>query len=113
MLEQEQRRPIGPVEVFEDQQDGRGARELPEQRRDCLEHQVALRLRPTGPLFETGQPALELWHQGSQVAGPDAESGPQLFGRGCLDVAPERLDERLERDDRILVVAAEEHEASP
>ena len=105
VAQQQQRRPPRPLQVLDDEhQRARGGR-LAEQRRDRLEQPVAavlaLRRRPRGQRLSAGQ----LRHQRRQRLEVGRGADPARVRR----VVAQRLDERLEGHDGLLVDPAVQH----
>jgi hypothetical protein len=103
---------VRPVQVFQYEHE-RGARgRLREQRRDRLEHQVAARLEIAwrDRRFAGGRRG-ELRDQSRQLAGARAQREAVLVQLDVAGVVPQRLDERLVRDQRLLMAPRVEHGA--
>ena len=105
MLEQGERRLVGPVQVVQHQHDGGHARLLGEQRGHGLEQQEALGVRLSRRrLLKVGQAMRQLRQQPRQLC---SRGDPLLEPRrraGC-DPLTKRFDERLVGNERILVGA--------
>ena len=111
MAQQQQRRPVGPLEVVEHEQHRRRPRELDEQPHHRLEQPVALglglvlwRWRKIG-----GAPA-QLGDQPRELRPVLARARPQVGERGVQGPVPEGLEERLVGNDGLARRAPREHD---
>ena len=103
VLEQRERRLVGPVKIVENQHDRRLGRLLGQQRRHRLEEQEALGVGLSFRcLRKVGQALRELRQQARELClGGDLVE--QMVGRRRGDPMAESLDERLVGDEGILV----------
>ena len=113
VAEQQQRRPVGPLQVVEHEQDRRRRGDLGQQAGHGLEQPVALGLRlALDRRRQLGRAPAQLGNEPGQLGAVLARAGPQLTRRGAHEVVAQRLDERLVGDERLLGRSAGEHEST-
>ncbi len=109
VAEQCQRGAIGPVEVVQHEEQRCALGDAAEQGVDRLEHEVALGVG-LGPdrLGEVGEPHADVGDQAGEERAAAHEVGADLGGISVPQVLLDGLDERLVRDDVLLVAATEQ-----
>ena len=113
VLQQQQGRLVGPMQVVEHEHHGPVLRGLAQQRAHGLEQPRARALRVAGQrLREVGDQLRELGHEPSQLAADQVHLSGQLARRTRVDVLSQRLDERLLCEQALLVAAPVEHDRS-
>ena len=107
---QQQRGPVGPVQVVDDQQHGPFRGEPAHDRHDSAEHLAASRLGlpHRWQASEVRQALLDLGQQPGQLGGASDQLG-QLGLRQAREVRPQHVDPRAERVQLLLVAAAVKH----
>ena len=106
MAEQQQGRLVGGVQVVDHQQDGAAACELVERRGHRLEEAEPLALRVAARILNGRGILAQAQDQPGELAELPVGHVRNPVRREGLEVPPERLRERLERCDGILVAAA-------
>ena len=111
MAQEQHRGVVGPVQVVEDEQQGRGGRGLDQQRGDRIEQAESLALGVAGNgLRGARQAALELGHDAPQLAARSRDLAGQLLNRRKLNVVTQCLHERLVRRQRLGVATPIQHD---
>jgi len=105
---------VGPVEVVEDEQDGRTLRRGDQELRDGVEQPEALLVGlQRDRLGYVGQPLAQRRHQAGEGRGAGAEVTAQLVGSDGAGVGLDRLDERPVRRRPLALVATAGEDTRP
>ena len=111
VTQQHQRRTVGPVQVVDHDQHRARVRQVAEQSDDGFEQPVALRLGvPLVGRPQLREPPTQHRDQPCELGAVLPHGRAQLVERRLHDVVAESLQERLERDQRLLRSAAREHQ---
>ena len=113
VAKQQERRPVGPLEVVEHEQHRRRPRQLGQQPDDRLEQPVALGLRLVlRRRWKVGRAAAQLRDQPRQLGPVLARARTQVRQLGIHGPVTERLEERLVRDHGLARRAPGEHDCA-
>ena len=111
VAQQQQRRPVGPLDVVEHEQHRRRAGQLGQEPDDRLEQAVALGLRLVlRRRRKIGRAAPQLRDQPRELGAVLARVRPQVGQRRVQGPVPQRLEERLVGDHGLARRAAREHD---
>ena len=109
MAQQQERRRVRPMQVVKHEHGWSGAGQRAEDGGHRLEHAVAVELDVLGRHAEARRFCFEAGNETSQLGPVAAQLGTEVLGGANLGVASEGLDERLIRNERLLVASSVEH----